>query len=422
MKAHHLIAPILALAGSAYWLNQQKVTIHSLTEKKQVITERLAIVAKAISDNPVKLGGSPTNTQDDFALPDGSLDWEKIAAMMAESRGAGGMPTNIKAMLKLQQKLMELTEDEIVKGLAKINTLDLAPEAVEQLRQSLLNQLSEKNPLAALAALGDPVGSNSNSRFWTQRHILSKVAKENPAAAIAWVDKQIADGKLRSTSLDRHANPRLQLEASLINQLLTSDFPTAKSRLEAFNEEEIIHILTSTDLNQNKEAGQNLIKLARESLPPEQASRTIIQAWRNAYHDDLAKISESIQNVPFSETERTEVIEGMVNNYSRNNNTESKFTEIYEWSQKESPGQETALLSKALANERSTWKDPQKSFEKALSLSDSLGDPAIATGFVELLNKRRKQDTFLSEFQDPKLAEKFRAMISALPQETSDSE
>lgn len=48
-----------------------------------------------------------------------------------------------------------------------------------------IRELTEKNPLAPLEAFGDPVTSRSSGLFWTQKQILQKVAKTDPAAALA---------------------------------------------------------------------------------------------------------------------------------------------------------------------------------------------------------------------------------------------
>ena len=423
MKLSHFIAPALALAGSAYWLSDQKGTIRELTEKTQIIKERVVIVEKATTEAAASLGSPKSGQQDEFTLPDGSLDWKLIAEMMAEAEGNGGMPTNLKAMLKLQSKMMELTEEELITGLTKIESLDLDPKAVQMIKEGLLSQLSEKNPIAALEALGDPITEQSGSLFWIQNQIISSAAKKDPAAAITWLDQKIAEGKLQSTSLNQHQDPRLNLEGALISQLISSDFAAAKSRLAGFNDFEKAFILSQNNRGLKGEKAIDYIKLTRESLPPEKASEAISSTLGGQYHRKLSGISEALSDLPLNESEKEAVIKNLVRNYSNNNESEDKFQEIYEWSKTEAPGQEAALVSNALNT--NTWKDPQASFEKAYAVAESLGDEAILISFVTQFSGNGNERTIenqVKQFKDPEVAEQYRILAEAIPNELPASE
>lgn len=425
MKVRFLLAPTLALAGSAYWLHQQNTTIKELTQNKQIITERLALAQRGTVADPAdsaKAEPSAHPASGAFTLPDGSLDWQKITDILADSGGNNGMPKNIKEILRLQKFLLELSEEEITDGLAQIGTLKLTSEAFDQIRETLLTQLSSLNPLAALEALGDPVTSNSSPLFWAQQRIFATAVREDPAFAMAWVDQNIADGKFQSSSLDRHANLLIQFEGSLVNHLLASDLAAANKRLASLNEEDVIAILNSTKPSEAKDIAQNLIQIARESLSPELASETITRAWQNSNFSDLTKISDSIRDVPFTESERHQVIASLIGDYARNHNQESHFTGIYQWSKQEAPGEEAELVSLALANRNALRTNPQEAFEKALSLAESLGEPTIATGFVKHAHEAGGLESIVENFENPELAAKFRAMAPASPQEPAATE
>ncbi len=426
MKPYHFIAPALALVGSGYWLSNQNNTISELTEKTRIIRERVVVVEKASSEATASFG-APKNGQakDEFTLADGSLDWKLIAEMMAETRGANGMPTNMKAILKLQQKMMQLSEEQLIDGLEKIDALDLDPENVEMIKQGLLSQLAEKNPKAALTALGDPITSQSNMLFWVQTQIISKLAKEDPAAAIAWMDKNIADGKLDSTTLNQHQDLRLRLESPLILQLLSSDYATAKSRLEGFSDDDKLHLLSNNHQRLKGDAAKNLIKITRESLPPDKASQAISSAFGNQHIGDLSNISKAVKDIPLTEDEKSNVLESLVSNYSLNNESESKFQDIYQWSKTEAPGKEADFVANALSSGQSRWNNPQANFEKALTVAESLGDPEILTSFVSKFSRNGNEDTIkrqVEKFNDPEVAEQYRNLAEDLAQNHTDSE
>lgn len=420
MKVRFLLAPTLALAGSAYWLHQQNTTIKELTQNKQIITERLALAQRGTVADPAdsaKAEPSAHPASGAFTLPDGSLDWQKIADVLGD---LSGKHRTIQEAVRLKKFLLDVSEEELTDGLAQINAMTLSSEAHDQIKRVILTQLSSLNPLAALQALGDPVTSNPNPLFSAQEGIFAKAVKEDPAFAMAWLDQKIADGKLQSSSFLRHNNLLIQLEGCLVNHLLSSDLAAAKKRLTSLSEENVIDILNSTRPSEAKDIAQNLIQLARESLPPELASETITRAWQNSNFNDLTKISDSIRDVPFTESERDQVVSTLIDDYARKHNQESHLTEIYRWSKQEAPGQESKLVSRVLANQ--ALASPQEAFEKALSLAESLGEPTIATGFVERVHAGRELDPIVENFKSPELAAKYRAMVSAYSQEPAATE
>lgn len=422
MKFQHLIAPALALLGSAYWIHQKSKTISDLSQKTSIVRERVTLLEKATEQTSTTLAASSEKKQDEFTITDGSPNWGEIAEMMVETSGFNGMPTNIKDRHKLQQKLMELTKEEIVDGLKKITALELEPKIVEMIRLDLISQLSAKNPLAALEALTAPI---TTERYSIENHIFANAAKEDPTAAIAWIDKKIAEGKLQSTSLNRDQDSRLVLESTLLSQLLTSNYDAAKSRLKAFTEDDTIHLLTRHMHNLDGEAAKNLIQLTRESLPSAKASEAITRVLGNQYHENLSDISATITDLPLTETEKTNVIETLVSTYSRKDESKERFEEIYQWSKTAMPGQESAILSHVLSNTHNFSRHPQTSFTEALNVSQSLGDPKILTSFVSKFSSAGNETTVkrqLERFQDPALAQQYRALVEALPKASTETE
>jgi len=166
----------------------------------------------------------------------------------------------------------------------------------------------------------------------------------------------------------------------------------------------------------------NFLKLTREVLPPEQASETITNALGSQYLRSLSAISKRVADLPLSEDEKADVIENLVSNYSRNNDSENKYQEIYEWSQTEAPGQEAAIVSGALNNTGTIWHNPQSAFEEALAVSESLGNPEILTSFVTKLSENGNESIVerqMRQFKDPEIAEQYRTLaIDLLPNST----
>lgn len=424
MKPLHFISPGLAILGSAYWLLSQNNTISELSEKTKIIQERLVVVEKAAASAPVVvLGATDPNEADEFTLEDGSLDWDAVAKMIAEIQGPNGigMPTDIKAMLRLQKKIMELSESELVDGLAAIAALDLDPEVTSQLKQGLLQRLAETDPLAALKGIGDPVSKQDSSLYWTQQSLLTRLAKEDPAAATKWLDQMIADGKVVSSSLELHNDVRLSLESAILGGLISSDINAAKARLKNYEPEKVEYLLDSSDILADK-SGTEFNELARELLPPDKASSVITNKWGQTHFEDLSKASESLATAGLTDQEKSKVVEKMAQNYTRSSNTDTKFNDIYEWSRTESPGSEAAVVANALARGRSSQEKVQENFEKALDLSSTLNDPEIAQQFIAEMTEVNSVENLMSKFENPQLAEQFRTLHDALPKPSTDAQ
>ena len=424
MKPLHFVPPALAVIGSAYWLSSQNKTITDLTEKTKIIKERIVVYEDAAAATPViVLGAKDPGETDEFMLEDGSLDWEAITKMIAEVQGPNGigMPTDIRAMLKLQKMIMELSESDLIDGLAAISALDLPSEMTSELKKGLLQRLGETDPLAALQGIGEPVTSRENSLFWTQQSLLKKVAKDDPAAAVKWLDKQIADGKVISSTLELQTDVRLNLEAAILGELVTSDLATAKSRLKNYQPEQIEYLLNTSEVLITK-SGKEFADLARDLLPPEEASSTISQKWGQTYFEDLSKASEALGSAGLTASEKSQVVEKMAQNFTRSSNSETKYNEIYEWSRTESPGNEASVVANALATSRTSINEVQENFETAMDLANSMNDPEITNQFVSEMAEFNNIEILVSKFDDPQLGEQFRNVHDALPQPSTDSE
>lgn len=159
MKPLHLLPPAIALIASGLWLSSQNTTIRELTEKTTFIQERITLTeqARTSAAATVSLTPSATPESDPFTLPDGSIHWQAVAEMLAEAQGKNGigMPSDMTAMFKIQQRILELTEDEITQG------------------------------LAALTTLGYPITSQSDTLFWVQRQALTTLAQSDAPAELA---------------------------------------------------------------------------------------------------------------------------------------------------------------------------------------------------------------------------------------------
>ncbi|YCM42077.1 hypothetical protein V2O64_12270 [Verrucomicrobiaceae bacterium 227] len=419
MKAYHFIAPALAAVAGGVWIAQQEDTLTEFEEKTRIVKERLQQFDDATSSEASKAAAMNKDKEsDEFTLPDGSLDWKAIAELISSAEKSGGIPSNMKTMAKLQAKLMMLDESEIEDGLAKIETLELSKNGVRELKQSLIRMLAEKNPAKALDLMGDITSTQNNSLHWAQQNAFKKLAAKDPAAALAWLDEKIKDGQLVSKALDPGENPRLRFESALLGSLLKNDLATVQARLSTFSEEERNQLFS--DPNQWKRGGKmppEFLELARTNLTEEQATNTIANAWASRHNVELADVSRTLQNTPFSENERSAIVKKSLTNFLQNGIAdETSHNVAYEWAQEQSPENAGSLIAQSLASQGLRGVQLQTNFQKVLDLTETFHDPVVSQEFVSLyIQNDDALEARLNNLKDPALAEKMRTIYETLP-------
>lgn len=416
MKLPHLIAPLLALAGSAAWIYSQQKPLADLEEKTRILQERITQV-NSLRDNTAESGrkGSPgsKNSQDTkFLLPDGSLDWKAIAEMTKENRT--GMGQDMRLMMRLQQKMMEMTPEDITENIAKIRALDLTDEIRNGLESQLIMLLSQKDPEAAMDLASASLNTKSSQQSWHLKHAFGEWTKKDPAAAMAWMDKQVEAGTFVSKSLDPSDNPRLEFETRLMGSLLQDDPATVRKRLDQFSKVEQHRILQ--DHNQWGKGGKvtkEYLDLVRERGTEDLVPSLIGDAVSSqVQREGLASASKAIADFNLTPAERKEALDSAVDNFSRRwDGTKPDLTEVYPWAEKEDPDRAVELTARALNNQSNRGQENlQSTFESANEIATSTGKPEILQEFMKDRHKYGDLDQQLSQFKDEKLRDEFKAL------------
>lgn len=423
MKPYHFIAPLIALGAGVYWIAGKESTLSELETRTRTITERIALLERSSTDTGTTgtANGSGTKEKpDEFTLPDGSLDWETIADLIAKAETGGGMPTDMKTMLKLRQKFMLMTEGEIENGLAKIKDLDLAEAAHKHLARSLLQMMAEKNPQKALELIANEDASGRSPLRWIRQHAFDKLTREDPASALSWINQQVEDGKFQSKALDPGENPRIRLESILLGRLAENDLATVKERLNTFSPDERQRLLADNHhWRVDGKMPESFLSVAREFLTEEQATSAIVSAWTNHHTNKLTDISKHLEDIPFSEKEHEAVVKQALQNAIHDNPKGEDYNNIYEWAKEHDPEGANAMVAESLVREAGLNKRLEENFEKSLELAKTFNDPAIATEFVtQLVRKKRDLKVEeLTEIKNPETAAKLKAIYESLPQD-----
>src|SRR5688572_15475951 len=237
MKPVEFIPPVVALAAAAIWLGSQSRSISSLVEENTVLRERLAAAR-----HPVAGGEEAADSPGHSRATNGKakkIEWKQIALRITETRGD---VADMRANIEIQRLLMELSPEELVAALDEIAVMDLTDEAKRQLESTLIDALSQKDPALAVQRFSDRLSQDGVS--WQVGNAFRTWAMKDPAAAMAWMDKQIADGKFESKKLDGRSEARMRFEAGLVGALLESDPAAAAARVESLPENERSSLFT----------------------------------------------------------------------------------------------------------------------------------------------------------------------------------
>ena len=261
MKNKFFIPPIVALILVASWLGNERRSTSLVEKRSSILKEALAAGASGSGADAV---ASKAKSADQLAQEKGPIEWKKIAAQMTERRSGGGPQT----YLRIEDKFNALSKEELVSALDEIATVEMPQKTRQELQAQLLHSLCEKDPEYALVRCFG-VMDDHNARVSGQlAQALGVWAGKNPVAATAWLDQQIAAGKLDSKSLDGKSPTRMRFEGSLIEVFISTDPAAAAARLKSLPENQRADSLMSGRKDSIRDKDQlAYVNLIRNGLP-----------------------------------------------------------------------------------------------------------------------------------------------------------
>lgn len=413
MKPRHLIAPILVTLVIGFWLNGQENSLHLINERTRVLEERIDLVTRHDSSSTPTT--ETTKKEPTFLLPGGTLDWIILTGFLIDPNDPTELLFGRKAIIAMNEIFDDMTEDELASVYEEIQGLDLSDHVRECFRTSVMIPLTAKYPETALKLLGDSPIPNDDPRFNERRWAFASLAKKDSQKAALWLDRQIAIGSLATTILDPLQNPRLDLEAALLGQLLTSDPDTVKARLANFDAAERERILDNPSHWKSKgKILDDFLQLVRENLDEEKSTKIIASAWNQGF----AKTALALKEIPFTETERTAIVNHTVESYLVGDSADHNYAPAFAWLQENAPSQAVSSIARSLSRNARSGTDVEKALQKSRELSASFDNPEITTEFVKQFAARSPgaMGDLLDAFQDPALAEQMREIFRALPE------
>ncbi|MCW1923605.1 hypothetical protein OKA05_13655 [Luteolibacter arcticus] len=368
MRPLHFLPPAVALVASGLWLGLQQQSISSL-EKETVLLRQHVEAAKnaAATAEDSSLAGARANGKK--AEDPEAIDWKDLADTMAKAE-SGGMP-DMRAMMKLQTKLMSLSGAELTAALDEIAALDLNKDARSSLEGMLINLLAQKEPKLVLDRYLDRINdSRGGMGSWQMAHAFQQWSGKDGAAAVAWLDAQIAAGKFDSKSLDGKSQSRLQFEGAAIASLISSDVDAAGKRIAALPEDQRRELFQQ-GMFMNVKAGseKNLAALVREHVPEKERPQALASSTGTMIHQGgYEKVGKFLDEIDATPDERKEVAKQAATSKLQQLSHQGKvdreaIDEMREWVAQESPDSVDSVTGESLGNmwnRQTKWEDNAK--------------------------------------------------------------
>ena len=285
------------------------------------------------------------------------IDWRKIAGQFADMEN-GGM-RDMRTMIRFQQRLQAMTQQELIAALDEIATLNLPAESRAMLEQMLIGPLIQKDPELALTRFVDRLQDDHDSMGWQLSRALQEWAKKDVTKASAWFDQQIAAGKFDSKSLDGKNRSRMRFEGNLIGVLLSSDPAAAARRLGALPEDQRAEALRNNlggwgQTTASAEDQLAMAKLVRDQVPAkDQAQIFGQQASRLVAQGGYAKVTEYLDRIAATPAERGVCVEQAATNKLWSNKEKLASADLdamRAWAATQAPDATDRVTGKVLAS------------------------------------------------------------------------
>ena len=395
LKATHLIPPVVALVLVAAWNVFQVRSIASLEGDVSATQDK---ISHAVTAENLLLGSPTAARPNKAASPAGKQphDWKELSARLLEMENGGGR-SDLRAGLNFQQELAGMTQEEMTAALDEIAALDLSDEARESLESLILAPLIRENPQLALEKFGDRIGSESSSIGWQLSAALRDWAKQDLAGATAWFDRQIADGKFDSKTLDGRSEERTRFEAALMQSLLTSDPNAAGQRLANIPEDqrrEVLEQIAFPELGPQDQ--RTYAELVRQLVPQDERAGSFAHIASELVDDSgYGKVSSFLDAVQATPAERAaaamQTAESRMQSLGMEGNVgRADVDSLREWLTRQAPGEVDSITGKAIAEaaqEQGKFKFTEAS-QLVLDYHRSSGNDDVLVAFLQSYSAR----------------------------------
>ncbi len=398
LKPSLLIPPVIALAAGSIWVGSQRKSISTLEIEIERLTRHIEQAENLASAEAAK-GADPAKT----ANGQKPINWNEAAKTMQRMHD-GGVP-DIKAMMRFQTRIMEMDADSLVAAIMEIRALDLPADARASLESMVFGPLVSKDPKLAFDTLSETTDLHNDQMRWQLSHALGEWAGDDPIAAAAWLDEQIASGKLDPKSLDGKSQIRLQFESELIEHLITSDMSAASDRINALPEDQRADVLRRLNAQNIKPENQEeFATLVRNSLPDDEQTRVLTNMASNiAGQGKLENVDTYLDNISATPEERKACVveaagESVLRQTWNKQVTGEQIDTMRDWLASHEPDAVDRVTGETLGNainrgEKTTYEDAEK---LVLEYHQSSGSDDLLVGFLDNWQVRQNKEQALA--------------------------
>lgn len=408
MKPIHFLPPVVALAITGFLIGGQRNEISRLEQQSELLSYEIARAKSRPVSVHEKSRPERSNVTNGENQP---IDWNEIA-LMAEETGGSGKISDMRQIMSLQRRLLEMSKEELVAALNEIESLDLTDEQRTGLIGMILDPLALKDPELVLNRFSDRLNDNGFGITWRLSRALGNWAEKDGPAAAAWLDQQIGAGTFASKSLDGKNQKLRTYESTLFASLLGSHPDLAEQRLAAMPEDKRKNVLEHR-INQLKKEDQAVFAdIVRRQIGSDGAAEILADKVNSIVMvSDLEDVDGYIERISATSQERKKIAEEAAKSYIEGKSYEGKVTpadidKMRDWLGGQSPAsveKNTGSTLGSLANDGVVMGFEQ-SAALALRYHEQTGDDEILVGFFENLNHHPDKDaarSLAAKISDP---------------------
>jgi hypothetical protein len=358
MKLVPFLPPLLAAMTVGGMLWYQREQTQRVAEERSVL-ESTVQQAQAQGIKSVALRAETlAKSQAASAVTSASSQKLVLADLLAAFTETNGMP-DMRAMLKFQAAMEDMTTDEIQSLLAEATTAKLTGNQQNRVLNQLLSALGKKDPKLALEEGMKLSESGSDSNLYSLRGSFESWLGKDAAAATVWLDQQIATGKMENTALMGANQKRVGFEAGIIATQLTKNPALAEARFQQLNPADRVAVLGNTwSFPITSEGQQGYVKLVRQGDLDEANQQNALSNYASTIsrRGELKDVTEFLKTSEASPQETTRIVQTCASDQLRNkigkdpqNLTAEKTSEWRNWVIQSDPEHAGSIIGKSLS-------------------------------------------------------------------------
>jgi hypothetical protein len=362
LKVTHLIPPAIALVAVCVWnmseLRNRSAMDQQISALQGEVGTASTTTAATTSADAGNFSSRPRPAQASVQIAPttavAEINWKTIPGLMDDS-----LPDNMARMLALaefHQKLGTISRTELVTALDNLDSFELSPEVRRKLESAILDPLIVKDPEYALSRFADRIDSDPDGIGRQLAAALREWVKKDPTAASDWLDRQIAEGKFLSKTLDGKSEILGRYEAFLMESLMSEDPAAAARRLAGVPEDQRLESLQQLSFEDLGEPEQQVyIDLVRRLVPEAERQGTFAHIGEQlVFSGGYDKVSAFLDASKATPTERAAAAAQAVNSrlsYSAQiqDISPQDLAEIESWLGTQAPQSVGKIIGKALA-------------------------------------------------------------------------